>query len=375
MSKLALVIGCGYPGNSRLTLSGTVNDAYNMELFLEKMGFNVTNMNDRKYNSNDHLYPSKKNILTQIKNLLLMAIDKKIYNTVIYFAGHGIQSAYNNNPNELDGKDEYIVPSSFNIDDINTAIKDDEINAVLNNTIKHQKNMNLFMMFDCCHSGTNADLKYTYDYTGKLTGKSTSSNTDIDASIIKLSGCLDSGVSIETVVNGQSQGVLTSSFIHIVNNNNTAIDNIFTISKSIYSFTSKYGQKPCVSSSKDLRDTQVSKSILQFNEVHDEADVFDDNVNDNNNNDNNDNNNNLDNVDIKELFTDNNIPSHSNNVVKPQYIHNNKIDLFGPLASAFTQMNELPYASYDINNTNIKNNTQIFNNIKLSNPDLLKYLI
>ena len=374
--KLALVIGCSYPHNEMLSLSGTVNDANNMERFLEQKGYVVINMNDKQYTNNSNLYPNKQNILKQMENLLVSAVNRNIYNCVIYFAGHGIQDEFNYSSEEKDGKDECIIPSSFDINNPNTAIKDDDINEILNNTIKYNSKMNLFMMFDCCHSATNADLRYTYDHNGRQDGSpNLSFNTDIDASIIKLSGCLDSGSSFEAIVNGQSQGVLTSSFIKILEEDESLTKNIFSISKSIYTYTNKYGQLPRVSSSKDLNDISISRSILNNNISvnNDVADVFSDDDEDTNKPIEND----INIMDIEKLFGNNEIKTESVNNVNSNHVNNkqNYIDLFGPTASAFTKVSELSYNNAQNNvSTNI-NNTQTLNTVNVSSSGLLKYLV
>jgi hypothetical protein len=362
--KLALVIGCGYAHNELISLSGTVNDANNMDNFLTKRGYNVTNMNDDEYKQDNILYPNKKNILSQMKKLLITAVNRKIYNCVIYFAGHGIQDEFNDNPDEVDRKDECIIPSSFDIKNPDTAIKDDEINVILNDTIKYESKMNLFMMFDCCHSATNADLKYTYDYNGVLNHPpKLTFDTDIDASIIKLSGCLDSKTSLETIINGQSQGLLTSSFIDCINKDNTLIQDIFLISKKIYTYTKKYGQSPQVSASLDLNDYNNSRSILNHTVSISNYIVTDNesciSVNDE-----------LNNMDINTLF--------HNNVIKkvPSY----RIDLFGPMASTFSKIQDLQYKTHTqntyISNTNTRMNmNNNINNVDVSSIGLIKYLV
>lgn len=372
--KLALVIGCGYSHNKMLSLSGTINDAKNIRLFLEQNGYNVTNMNDEKYTENDTLYPNKKNILLQIKKLLMTAVDRNINNCVIYFAGHGIQDEFNHNPNESDGKDECIIPASFDINDPSTVIKDDDINDILNNTIKNKSKMKLFMLFDCCHSATNADLRYTYDHNGRQNvPPNLSFKTDIDASIIKLSGCMDKASSFETIINGQTQGILTSSFIKILTEDISLTKDIFLISRLIYKYTSKYGQSPCVSSSKNLNDNINFRSILNHN-VNDDANVFsdDDDINEQYNDNTN--------MNIETLFkndnTNINVDVLLNDEKKTQSQVNNinNIDMFGPMASAFTKVSDLSYND-NVHNNQITYNANMIENLNVSSFGLLKYLV
>lgn len=248
-----LTIGCGYYNNRDLLLPGTVNDSLNMTKYLKSKKFDVINMNDKNNNINSKLYPSKKNILEQIKIILEKSKDGD--NVVISYAGHGTQTLYNiNNIEEVDRKDEAIIPSDYMND--NDLIRDDEIYDLLKIYTRNKNNMKVFMLFDCCHSGTIADLKFTYEKNISNNDFEIINNNmkdEIDAEIICLSGCKDKEVSYGDYIkfnNSQimNQGIMTGSFLESINNSNT----IFDIVSKMYLHTRKYKQHPQISSNKNI---------------------------------------------------------------------------------------------------------------------------
>jgi tetratricopeptide (TPR) repeat protein len=77
--------------------------------------------------------------------------DDKI---IIFFSGHGYRDTDNNN-DEPDGLDEFLVPFDFQSDDISSAIRDD-IFAYWINELKAE---NIILFFDSCFSGGAAKAK------------------------------------------------------------------------------------------------------------------------------------------------------------------------------------------------------------------------
>tara|TARA_Y100000780_G_C13671583_1_gene412605 strand:- start:205 stop:1185 length:981 start_codon:yes stop_codon:yes gene_type:complete len=259
-----LTIGCGYYNNRDLILSGTVNDSLNMTKFLKSREFDVINMNDKNNNINSKLYPSRKNILEEIKNILEKSNDGD--NVVISYAGHGTQTLYNiNNIEEVDRRDEAIIPSDYMND--TDLIRDDEIYDLLKIYTKDKNDMKVFMLFDCCHSGTMADLKYTYEKdTSNNSFQTINNNMDdeIDAEVICLSGCKDKEVSYGDYIkfnNSQimNQGIMTGSFLESINNNNT----IFDIVSKMYLHTRRYKQHPQISSNKNIYENRKTFFLIK----------------------------------------------------------------------------------------------------------------
>jgi hypothetical protein len=246
--KIALVISCSYIGTSN-QLSGTLRDANNMLQLLKNLGYKgydggpIVQMTDVSP-SNSLYSPTYENILTQLKNVLTSTGPGD--DAFIFYAGHGVQTLSNNAltdyPDfELSGKDSAIVPIDFTIistpkgNDFGNVVADDIFNLYLRN--HSRAGARIFMMFDCCHSGTMCDLKYAYNCnTSQKPEKITmdvSGNPDpkadafdkknpIKAQVITFSACQDKDVSYESVIDydgsnaSHTKGVLTSAFIYAV---------------------------------------------------------------------------------------------------------------------------------------------------------------
>lgn len=74
---------------------------------------------------------------------------------IIFFSGHGYRDIDNNNNDEDDGFDEFLVPFDFQSDDISSAIRDDEFAYWINSL----KAGNILLILDSCFSGGAAKAK------------------------------------------------------------------------------------------------------------------------------------------------------------------------------------------------------------------------
>lgn len=257
-SKTGLAIGISYQGTKISPLGGTVGDSLNIAKFMAKFGYAMTLVNDQQFTRTSAQYPSKSNIIYWINKMLRDAKDGD--ELFIGYAGHGTQMAFNPvNTEEVDGRDESIIPADYSFTD-SSALTDDEIQRLLSNGLITKPNCKVFMLFDCCHSGTAADLRYTYNYSGP-----TSDFVFVDAKVdnafkaktILLSGCKDEEVSWETMINltggaKSRQGVMTSSFINVVSKNPAALQNVFQIVREMFVYTKPYKQQPQVSCNFDI---------------------------------------------------------------------------------------------------------------------------
>jgi len=203
INKNALLIGCNYIG-TEYELSGCINDAQNLQnKLISQYKFN----NVKILTDNTSQKPTKNNIINEFKNLLINAKSDDIL--FFSFSGHGSQT-YDQSKDEKDNRDELIVPIDFNY------IIDDELNNIINNYLK--KDVNLFVLFDSCHSGTMLDLKYEYQTnTNKNIINPKYKNTV--GNIIFISGCLDSQYSADAYINKNFQGAMTWSFLETINKN------------------------------------------------------------------------------------------------------------------------------------------------------------
>jgi hypothetical protein len=202
--KKALIIGINYLGTSS-ELNGCINDANSIESYLKEQNFtNIKMLTDETSTT-----PTRENILYEIKKLLETSNENDTL--FIYYSGHG-SNTLDKNGDESDGYDELIVPLDFNF------IKDDEIKTIINTYGK--SNTNLIALFDSCNSGTALDLKYqilekvNYDDISENT-----KTTETNCNAFLLSGCRDEQVSLETLINNKTQGLMTWSFLETVRNN------------------------------------------------------------------------------------------------------------------------------------------------------------
>jgi hypothetical protein len=200
--KKALLIGCNYRG-TKYALHGCINDIKLMEKLLkDKFNFNsVTTMTD-----DTEKKPNKTEILEAVEDLIKNARENDFL--YIYFSGHGIQIDDLNN-DENDGKDESYVSLDFQ------KVIDDELYSIVK---KHDKNIKIMFMFDCCHSGTIMDFPYN------LYGSSSSSIHKFKANCICLSGCRDQQYSYESQLGQSRHGALTYFFNEIM----TTVNGPFT---------------------------------------------------------------------------------------------------------------------------------------------------
>ena len=113
-SRKGIAIGIGYKNTKISALTGTVNDSVNIgRLLTTKYNYGITYLNDLRNSKTSSKYPSKKNIVYWIKKLLREAKDGD--ELFIGYTGHGVQLQYDSsNVEELDNKDEAIIPVDYN---------------------------------------------------------------------------------------------------------------------------------------------------------------------------------------------------------------------------------------------------------------------
>ena len=145
----ALMVGINYR-NTESELRGCINDVNSLKKFLnDKNKVNYSNI--CILTDDTTLKPTRDNILEKYKQLLINSKEGDIL--YFTFSGHGSYTI-DRNGDELDGKDELLV----SID--NRGITDDELKNIAQQYLKN--NVTLFVLLDCCHSGTLLDLKYNF---------------------------------------------------------------------------------------------------------------------------------------------------------------------------------------------------------------------
>ena len=203
--KYAVLIGVGYFGTN-VQLLGCVEDVVKMHGVLsKKLGYRRFRIlsDSRKSAHRKHIRPTKRNILKALDSVV--AMSKKGYTEIfIHYSGHGTYVRDRLSRDERDGLDEAVVPMDYK----RGLLVDDEIHRKLRNV---NKKCRLTMVFDCCHSGSIADLQYTT--TGA--GKSKRENTlKLKTKIVMYSGCMDvqKSFSVKNWRTGKWAGALTTSF-------------------------------------------------------------------------------------------------------------------------------------------------------------------
>jgi len=202
----SLIIGINYLNTSN-ELYGCINDAHNLQNYLtNKYNFSANNI--CLLTDNTIVKPTKQNILKKYKDLLINAKSgDKLFFT---YSGHGSYIQDLNN-DEIDKKDELLIT----ID--SQAISDDELKSIINECLPDD--VTLFVIFDCCHSGTLMDLKYNYlceneDLSINEKMSETKSN------VFLISGCFDEKTSADAYIDNKFQGAFTWSFLKTINENN-----------------------------------------------------------------------------------------------------------------------------------------------------------
>lgn len=201
-NKKALLIGINYNGTIN-QLNGCIEDTNTVNSFLENKGYTdikiLTDETDIK--------PTRDNIINELTQLLQNSEDGDLI--FIYYSGHG-SYVLDKNADELDKRDEVIVPLDFNV------ILDDELKSIINKNMKAKTN--IVAIFDCCNSGTALDLRYQCLETLNFDNITENpKNEETPGNVIFISGCRDEQYSIELNIDGKTQGAMTWSLLNILN--------------------------------------------------------------------------------------------------------------------------------------------------------------
>ncbi len=194
--KRALVLGLNYTG-TMYELKGCVNDAHEMVKLVQGAGFSsVTLMTDDTL-----VKPTKDNIRRAMHDLVMATAQGDV--AFVSYSGHGT-SMRDKSGDERDGKDEAICPLDGG------CITDDELRSVLVDQMP--VGASLFMLLDCCHAGTGADLRYNFEDKLIVEKRVETQYRESAAKVVCLSGCRDDQTSADTVFGGAACGALTAVF-------------------------------------------------------------------------------------------------------------------------------------------------------------------
>lgn len=207
----ALHIGINYTGTSH-KLNGCINDAENLNAFIKtQMDCSSTEfkiLTDKLGTPTSNM-PTRSNIVSAIKWLIEDAKPDSIL--FMSYSGHG-SWVKDKNGDEIDGRDEVICC-------LDGDIIDDDLNMMI--VEKLPKGSKLYAIFDCCHSHTVLDLKYSYKIDRKY-GQTEykivpdGHYKDKESKIICISGCLDNDYSSDAYIDGKFAGALTYAFMKTI---------------------------------------------------------------------------------------------------------------------------------------------------------------
>jgi hypothetical protein len=234
MAKRAFLVGINRYQIAGADLRGCVNDVRDLSAALVMFqGFkrrDITVLTD--------LAATKKAIQSGITTLLRSS--KKGDVAVVHFSGHG-SHVPDDNRDEADGRDEILCPADLDWDD---PLRDDWLRKTLDTV---PAGVNLTVIMDCCHSGTNTrailppDARVKERYlpspsalkaveSGRSVPKKVS--TELRGSpraarkardIVKaelpevlITGCRDTQTSADAFINGRFNGALTFSLVDAI---------------------------------------------------------------------------------------------------------------------------------------------------------------
>ena len=255
-TKSALLIGINYINTSN-QLSGCINDTKNMQVVLQNLfKYNTfTILTDETTNK-----PTKNNIINSLKDLLTNS--KKGDNLFFLYSGHG-SYIRDKNGDELDGRDELIVPLDSLTNSSNYII-DDELSKLIRDNLK--EGVSLFMLMDSCFSGTVCDLKYNYLYNQNTQNVVNPNVTETIGNVFMISGCRDDQTSADAYINyngaNMSAGAMTTIFLQTINelgSNITLNQLLVTMREKLKQ--SGYSQIPQLSSGKSIDINVLKLSI------------------------------------------------------------------------------------------------------------------
>lgn len=245
--KYAVLIGINYYNYKDSRLNGCINDIVNVQHMLTNK-FEYKEENCVMLRDDSEILskrPTGMNIVNALHNAVLNS--HKYSELWIHYSGHGA-SIRDNNGDESDGKDEIILPCDYKTCGV---ITDDLIYKILSIA-----QCPVFIVMDCCHSGTSCDLPYSFfpdiQNIHYLVRTCDNKHKMKNKNIYMLSGCTDEQTSADTynMTNKQYGGAFTNALLDVMKYNNYSI-HLIDLYCEILSYLKRSGfaQKTTLSSS------------------------------------------------------------------------------------------------------------------------------
>lgn len=217
----ALLFGLNYQNDPKVRLNGCINDVKNMADFLQSE-LKLTPEECQVYT--DDVDPVNTGALGIIQKLYEVAAISQRDNldlVWIHYSGHG-SYIKDRNGDEKDGKDECLVPNDFKKRGL---IPDDVLNSLFR---LFNKNTRVIFVFDCCHSGTIGDVKYSWEGPDKVTLENI--RCVASGKVITISGCMDDQVSMDAynvMCDNKFAGAMTSCLLKVLKEEKESWKDVF----------------------------------------------------------------------------------------------------------------------------------------------------
>lgn len=246
LPKRALLIGIDYLDSPTNRLNGCIDDVVNMrEILVSQYQYAPKNITTLRDDSTDQtLMPTGANMVAQLKRIFEHSANcSEIW---IHYSGHGSRTQDANSVDHS-GYDEYLVPCDYAMG--GTFIFDNDLYAL----VKTAK-CRVFLLFDCCYSGTMCDLQWSFEHQyGNYFARTMNNENVIDnQQIYMFSGCKDRETSADVFDASENEwvGAFTKVFLLSLKNCNY-ITNLFRLYHDICVNMKNLGfvQKPMFSSS------------------------------------------------------------------------------------------------------------------------------
>ena len=213
MKSRALLFGLNYAHEPSATLNGCINDVQNMGKHLQAQYPKM--IIDTYSDDTDLVNTSGHGMIQRLYELAIKSHSEHLDFVYIHYSGHG-SYIKDTSGDEADGKDECLVPSDF-------AQKGLIVDDIICSVFAHfNPETRVVCVFDCCHSATVGDVKFSWD-VDKI--KIENSKCSVKAKILTLSGCLDDQTSADAfnvLHDNKFAGALTSCILMTLLEKNNA---------------------------------------------------------------------------------------------------------------------------------------------------------
>ena len=206
--KRALVIGINYDHDNVFDddLRGCVNDMDNVREFLSSYCY--FQKKDIRLLCNESA--TRKNIESSLLDLVDYSHRHHRSEIWVSYSGHGTSVPC---AQEEDGCSEVICPCDYSR---NGLIADSWLQKRF--VTKLHPSTKVFVLMDCCNSGTNLNLPYVYQYEDVCSSHAHYTARELQqlCTIVKMSGCRDDQTSADYFESFENefQGALTNGFLH-----------------------------------------------------------------------------------------------------------------------------------------------------------------